>query len=437
MNKSINSINRSNANISLTLPNMKTSYLMDDIDPQEWLNEIDLIQYAETFKTNLTIGGSVYLSRKKLGQIKMHHLSNMNITNFDHQKIIIDHIQHTLKFPFQSPVRRREVEAKHSSNKTSSIKFDELTIDTNDKEDIKGKKGGKGLRANDMLKRGDHSKQPAPGRRRSFDHNVWDSIAQMRNTDASAVNALREGVGPDNLKKKNDNSSQRRRRWSFDEDLNPSSHSERGKLFGNRALEFDIMVKELKLLQDNHLNKYKNLIKCEKAKIIFCHDKSKELIEYNDGVWYRLPAGMGISGHCAETGETINVRNAYEDLRFNKNVDIKTGYKTKTILCQPLRSHRGGGHIIGVIEMTNKVGADYFDEHDAELLATCVQRISDELNARFKDLLHAAEMFSGSALFIGEKGGGNYSPSGKPIWEKMTKSAIHGRYEPDRSERGL
>ena len=451
MNKSINAINRSNVNnmkssSSLSLPEIKipgnfnsSSSLIDDIDAVEWLNEIDLVQYADTFRTNVTINGNIYLSRKKLALIKIHHLSSMNISNFAHQKIIMEHILHTLQYPFQSPVRRREVEAKHSSAK-SPMKYGgdstSLSIDTDtDYDQNKGMKkvGSKALRANDLMKRGDH-KQPAPGRRRSFDHKIWDSITQMRNTDTSAaVDALREGLG--DSKKKSSQGTQRRRRWSFDEELNPSSHSDKGKLFGNRALEFDIMLKELKLLQDNHLNKYKNLIKCDRACIIFCHEKSRELIEYNDGVWYRLPAGMGISGYCAETGETVNVHNAYEDLRFNKNVDIKTGYKTKSILCQPLRSHRGGGHIIGVIEMTNKIGADHFDDHDADLLATCVQRISDELNSRFKDLLHAAEIFSGSAMFVGEKGGSSHSPSSKPIWEKSTAASIHMRFEPDRSER--
>ena len=429
---------------SLTLPHINTrssgsSSFMDDIDPTEWLEEVDLVQYADTFRANVTIGGSMYLSRKKLGQIKIHHLSSMNISNFAHQKIIMEHINHTLQYPFQSPIRRREVEAKHPSAK-SPVKYggdaNDLSIDTDYDTNKVAKKGGKGLlRANDMIKRGDHKKQPAPGRRRSFDHNVWDSISQMRNSDTSAVDALREGLSDVSKKKASEGGGQRRRRWSFDDDMNPVNHSDKGKLFGNRALEFDIMLKELKLLQDNHLNKYKNLIKCDKATIIFCHEKSRELIEYNDGVWYRLPAGMGIAGHCAETGETVNVHNAYEDLRFNKNVDIKTGYKTKNILCQPLRSHRGGGHIIGVIEMTNKIGADHFDDHDADLLATCVQRISDELNARFKDLLHAAELFSGSALFIGERGGGQYSPNAKPIWEKTTQASIQGRFEPDRSER--
>lgn len=32
----------------------------------------------------------------------------------------------------------------------------------------------------------------------------------------------------------------------------------------------------------------------------------------------RLPLGTGIAGHVAETGEVLNIRNAYKDARFNR-----------------------------------------------------------------------------------------------------------------------
>jgi hypothetical protein len=41
---------------------------------------------------------------------------------------------------------------------------------------------------------------------------------------------------------------------------------------------------------------------------------------------------------------------------FIRNMDIKTGFRTRSILCQPIRGMRGGGAIIGVIQMLNKIG---------------------------------------------------------------------------------
>lgn len=71
-------------------------------------------------------------------------------------------------------------------------------------------------------------------------------------------------------------------------------------------------------------------------------DKTKEI---------RFAVGMGIAGHVAETGETQNVQDAYNDPRFNKSVDEQTGYTTKTILCMPIAIR---GQVIGVVQMVNK-----------------------------------------------------------------------------------
>ncbi|RCN36899.1 3'5'-cyclic nucleotide phosphodiesterase [Ancylostoma caninum] len=59
----------------------------------------------------------------------------------------------------------------------------------------------------------------------------------------------------------------------------------------------------------------------------------------------------GIAGHVASTGEGLNIEDAYEDSRFNPEVDSKTGYTTKTILCMPIFIR---GSVIGVVQMVNK-----------------------------------------------------------------------------------
>jgi len=59
------------------------------------------------------------------------------------------------------------------------------------------------------------------------------------------------------------------------------------------------------------------------------------------------------------------VHDAYKDDRFNKNVDIRTGFRTKSILCTPLRTV--SGKRIGVSQLLNKKD-DQFSEEDLELL---------------------------------------------------------------------
>ena len=68
----------------------------------------------------------------------------------------------------------------------------------------------------------------------------------------------------------------------------------------------------------------------------------------------RFDAKLGLAGYVVQTGETINIQDVYKDKRFNKEIDIQTGYKTKSILCMPIRnmSHE----IIGAFQVLNKKG---------------------------------------------------------------------------------
>jgi hypothetical protein len=42
-------------------------------------------------------------------------------------------------------------------------------------------------------------------------------------------------------------------------------------------------------------------------------------------------------GHVFVSGETLNILNAYNDPRFNKEVDKKNNYKTNTVLVIPIK----------------------------------------------------------------------------------------------------
>jgi PAS domain S-box-containing protein len=79
----------------------------------------------------------------------------------------------------------------------------------------------------------------------------------------------------------------------------------------------------------------------------------------------RVPIGRGIAGTVAATGETINIPDAYADARFNQDVDRRTGYRTRTILCAPVRD--GAGVIVGVAQVLNKTGGP-FTRDDVRLL---------------------------------------------------------------------
>uniref|UniRef100_A0A803SLF2 Phosphodiesterase n=1 Tax=Anolis carolinensis TaxID=28377 RepID=A0A803SLF2_ANOCA len=78
----------------------------------------------------------------------------------------------------------------------------------------------------------------------------------------------------------------------------------------------------------------------------------------------QVPWGKGIIGYVAEHGQTVNLPDAYQDRRFNDEIDKLTGYKTKSLLCMPIRS--SDGEIIGVAQAINKTpgGAPFTDDDE-------------------------------------------------------------------------
>jgi HD-GYP domain-containing protein (c-di-GMP phosphodiesterase class II) len=80
----------------------------------------------------------------------------------------------------------------------------------------------------------------------------------------------------------------------------------------------------------------------------------------------RIPLGSGIAGAVAANGDCLSLPDAYDDPRFNQTIDRETGYRTKAILCVPMRSLEG--EVVGVLQALNKLGRDRFDAEDQELL---------------------------------------------------------------------
>jgi putative nucleotidyltransferase with HDIG domain len=81
----------------------------------------------------------------------------------------------------------------------------------------------------------------------------------------------------------------------------------------------------------------------------------------------RFPAYQGIAGHVCQTGEVLNIPDAYKDDRFNPEIDKKTGYKTKTILAMPLKNKLN--EIIGVFQILNRKDGPFTQENEELLTA--------------------------------------------------------------------
>ncbi|XP_046630158.1 dual 3',5'-cyclic-AMP and -GMP phosphodiesterase 11 isoform X2 [Neodiprion virginianus] len=122
-----------------------------------------------------------------------------------------------------------------------------------------------------------------------------------------------------------------------------------------------------------------SLIQCQRVQVLLVHKASKISFsrvfdfEANDLAGEdsdsrtspfesRFPINVGITGYVATTGETVNIPNAYEDVRFDPSVDDGTGFRHRGILCMPIKN--SSGQIIGVIQLINKFDDLAFTKND-------------------------------------------------------------------------
>ncbi len=114
----------------------------------------------------------------------------------------------------------------------------------------------------------------------------------------------------------------------------------------------------------------KNAIQADRCSV-FLWDKdtdelwSKVALGLDSSQEIRFPADKGLAGYVVKTGEVLNIVDAYNDSRFNPEVDKKTGYRTKTILCMPITNNNR--EIIGAFQVINKIDG-VFTKNDEDLL---------------------------------------------------------------------
>jgi GAF domain-containing protein len=80
-----------------------------------------------------------------------------------------------------------------------------------------------------------------------------------------------------------------------------------------------------------------------------------------------IPTSQGIAGYVAVHAEPLIINDPYSDQRFDKEVDKRTGYSTKSILALPIQD--SGGKTVGVYQAINKMtGSGSFKQCDLEHL---------------------------------------------------------------------
>ena len=135
----------------------------------------------------------------------------------------------------------------------------------------------------------------------------------------------------------------------------------------SRETSIDALVEQI-------LHNACNLVGADRASLFVLDDARKNLITkvaHGTTKPFIIEVGKGIVGTVAESGQTINIPDCYQDERFNASVDKQTGYHTKSLMTIPVRDQNQ--KIIAVAQLMNKKTGNEFTTSDVELTkAMCV-----------------------------------------------------------------
>lgn len=135
------------------------------------------------------------------------------------------------------------------------------------------------------------------------------------------------------------------------------------------------------------LNVARGVIQAEAGSLFFVNEQTGFLdlaiSSFTEGEFTQpkisVPKGKGIAGWVFESGESLLIPDAYADDRFYKEADRQTGFRTRSILCAPLKHE---GKIIGVLQVLNPRSKQAFEAEDLEgfeayanLTATAVEKL--------------------------------------------------------------
>ncbi|MCE5194408.1 MAG: sensor domain-containing diguanylate cyclase [Nitrospiraceae bacterium] len=127
------------------------------------------------------------------------------------------------------------------------------------------------------------------------------------------------------------------------------------------------------------MNKTKDMVGAEAWSVFLIDEETGDLVfeqaESNKKTSkmekYRLKQGEGIAGWVAKEGIPLIVPNVAEDSRFSPEIDRKIHFKTKSLMCVPIRSK---DKMIGVLEVVNKADDKTFIQDDLNLLMRLIDQ---------------------------------------------------------------
>ncbi|HUG93304.1 MAG TPA: sigma-54-dependent Fis family transcriptional regulator [Planctomycetaceae bacterium] len=139
------------------------------------------------------------------------------------------------------------------------------------------------------------------------------------------------------------------------------------------------------------------LLDCDRASIFIWDKEHNEVVACPalgvEGGTLRLPHDAGIVGEVILTGKTVRVDDAYQDPRFNPDVDKQSGYRTRNLLCVPM--HSPDGELIGAFEGINKNEGGFDPEDEVSLKQLGIHAATAMRNTReWEQLIRSREQLT-------------------------------------------
>jgi putative ABC transport system ATP-binding protein len=141
----------------------------------------------------------------------------------------------------------------------------------------------------------------------------------------------------------------------------------------------------LRQVLDGLTRRIGRILEAERATLFLADPRQRVLISlYADApgahpVRLRVRYGQGVAGTVASTGETRNVPDAYADPLFDRSIDARTGFRTRSMLTVPVRDD--AGELVGVAQVLNKTGSSAFDDEDVARFADLAGRLGPILQS--------------------------------------------------------
>jgi adenylate cyclase len=145
------------------------------------------------------------------------------------------------------------------------------------------------------------------------------------------------------------------------------------------------------------------VLHADRATLFLHHERSQELfsrvVQGDDVNEIRIRDDSGVAGAVFTTGQTLIIPDAYADPRFSPETDRQTGYRTRNILCVPIRNRAGA--VIGITQVLNKTNGGFSDADATLLDAITTQAAAALEHARFVEELEKAHRDEVTLLEVG------------------------------------